>query len=572
MGNTFQSVRNILSPQIIQIGRGTKESKTRNRALLFILFTIAICIYGAVAGLCKILAKGGFLDQAIIEQLIIVGCDSMFVLMFISAVASTTGNFFTSEQLDVYLIAPVDRKELFAARFLLVLLESASMYIVFSLPAIFALVLHGGAPVSMLLYWFFGSIPFILLTALLGILMATVLAPIIAWAWRRGILLICVAVVMGVYSISRLGKYLHDRGGFSQGELITFKRSLADAPIFLIIPDTFAKLLIRPFQVITENIFIIPVIYFLAAFVLYHFVERFMSYRLLSIRSRGDFTRSKRQSRHFAQDVVARTLSNFVHSLPMPQQSRAMIYKDMISLLRDRSQSIQLLLLLGIISFFASLGILMGKALELQDAAQRTWWATIGSSNILITGFVMTTLLTRLVYPSVSLEGRSLWILQVTPLDSRRFVRTKYIAWLPLIFSCTFLMLELAALTIPLPLSSHAIFLLTAILFSLGSTSLAISLGTRFARFDWDSPSQISIGLGGLLLLIQNLLFVFALWPFMALLFAFSVVPELQKYIQPFSVFFFELLLASIAGCGVIALVAYALQRGVKGFDELRGK
>ena len=131
------------------------------------------------------------------------------------------------------------------------------------------------------------------------------------------------------------------------------------------------------------------------------------------------------------RDFVRRGLERVVTAIYRDQQVRAVVLKDLTTLLRDRTQALQLLLYLGIATLYVTIFYFMSFSLRLELIAQQTWRATLATMNVLFSGLIFTTVLTRIVYPSVSLEGRSFWILQVTPIEVRRLLRAKLLCWLP---------------------------------------------------------------------------------------------------------------------------------------------
>jgi hypothetical protein len=54
-----------------------------------------------------------------------------------------------------------------------------------------------------------------------------------------------------------------------------------------------------------------------------------------------------------------------------------------------------------------------------------------------------------------------------------------------------------------------AIIFLIGFCISTAITSLSVGLGSKYANFDWDSPSQLSVGLGTLALLLLSIVTVF---------------------------------------------------------------
>ena len=136
------------------------------------------------------------------------------------------------------------------------------------------------------------------------------------------------------------------------------------------------------------------------------------------------------------------------------------------------------------------------------------WQSLVALFNIGATGFVLSILTTRFVYPMLSLEGKQQWVIGLAPMGRTRIV------WVKLIL-CSVISL---ALTLPLAaLSCHMLqtdrfvtilALVTVTSLSLGLNALAVGLGGFLPNFGEDNPSRIANGLGGTLNAIASLIYV----------------------------------------------------------------
>jgi ABC-2 type transport system permease protein len=226
-------------------------------------------------------------------------------------------------------------------------------------------------------------------------------------------------------------------------------------------------------------------------------------------------TRSKAATQPRSQDGKKknidrpRQLLEFIYlSLPIPSQIRAIILKDITCLLRDRSQSMQLLLYTGISFAYLVVTDFMSLALDLAPRELRVWWCFLGTVNILFSGFIISALMTRLIFPSISMEGRAFWILNSGPIRLASLLDAKFWCWFPFVLTIA-LALTISgacAITVDVPLIIVSAFVSGNI--AVGATGLALGTGSMFASFDWETPSQISSGFGTLALLLSSLTLV----------------------------------------------------------------
>ncbi|HQH28302.1 MAG TPA: hypothetical protein PLP17_12965, partial [Oligoflexia bacterium] len=206
---------------------------------------------------------------------------------------------------------------------------------------------------------------------------------------------------------------------------------------------------------------------------------------------------------------IFRTLFEFVyHRVPLDEQFRAIILKDLTSVVRDRAQALQLLIYLGIAVVALVILEFMSSALNLSFIGQRSWWAFLASCNVLFTGFVITALMTRLVYPSISLEGKAFWIMITAPIDMERLIKAKFLCWLPFIMFIASVLLVSGVVAIYATWELMLASVLVGLCLSIGCTGLAVGIGSIFASFEWESPTQIATGFGTLVLLLASLALV----------------------------------------------------------------
>jgi len=124
-------------------------------------------------------------------------------------------------------------------------------------------------------------------------------------------------------------------------------------------------------------------------------------------------------------------------------------------------------------------------------------------------GFILAAISMRFVYPSISMEGRAFWAVKASPVPASRLLRVKFILYLVPIMGLGLLLCGI----------SNSIFSVTSpylfwisffnvTLMSVVITSLAIGLGTVYARFDADNPLKISGSFGGFAFMISCALYV----------------------------------------------------------------
>jgi ABC-2 type transport system permease protein len=142
--------------------------------------------------------------------------------------------------------------------------------------------------------------------------------------------------------------------------------------------------------------------------------------------------------------------------------------------------------------------------------------------NFALSGLVVTTLGARFLYPSVSLEGRAFWAVQVAPIFGKTVLAGK-VRWglIPMTIVATLLAVGSGLITQLEPwmiLTSMVLALLSTISLS----GLAVGMGAMWPQFHLDNPTRIASGLGGVLFMLIGLSYlvvtgVLSAWPIVAL-------------------------------------------------------
>ena len=128
--------------------------------------------------------------------------------------------------------------------------------------------------------------------------------------------------------------------------------------------------------------------------------------------------------------------------------------------------------------------------------------------NLALAGFVLASIAARFVFPSVSLEGRTWWLLRSSPLPMREVLRTKYwVGALPLLVLALILVgVTNSMLGVTPFVQAVSLSAIIALVFPL--TALALAFGTFFPRFDTENAAQIPTSFGGLLFMMSGIVLI----------------------------------------------------------------
>jgi ABC-2 type transport system permease protein len=123
--------------------------------------------------------------------------------------------------------------------------------------------------------------------------------------------------------------------------------------------------------------------------------------------------------------------------------------------------------------------------------------------NLALAGFVLASIAARFIFPGVSLEGRTLWLLRSSPMSMRELLWSKF--W---VGTAPLLVLALGIVVVTDALLKVSEFMmwvsvLSITLMTLAVAGLAIGFGTLYPQFETENAAQIPTSFGGLLYMMS---------------------------------------------------------------------
>lgn len=186
-------------------------------------------------------------------------------------------------------------------------------------------------------------------------------------------------------------------------------------------------------------------------------------------------------------------------------QTQALFIKDLIQFQRTPQQWIQFLIFLLMIMIYI---VNLSRIQYGLQSASDFWQRLVFILNFGFSGFIMASLITRFVFPLISMEGQNRWVLISAPLSINQIFRQK------LILSVTifFILAELVAITSGLLLRQElTLIIMTSgmlLLMSVALTSLSLGLGAIFPLYHETNPMRIVSGLGGIIAILLSLVYL----------------------------------------------------------------
>lgn len=186
-----------------------------------------------------------------------------------------------------------------------------------------------------------------------------------------------------------------------------------------------------------------------------------------------------------------------------PPATRALLIKDIRLFSREPTQWSQALVFFGVLALYVA-----NLRVPSQGYGVQFWQGLITALNTAAALLVLATLTTRFVFPLVSLEGRRFWILGLAPLTVRELLTEKLLLAAVATSIVTGALATVSAWRLGLTPLPFAFSVATVLVASVALSALAVGLGAVFPDFGAENPSRIVSGLGGTVTFLLSVVYV----------------------------------------------------------------
>ncbi len=471
-------------------------------AFMFIVSYRVLSYFRTVEGL------GDLLALRLLSMVLL----TFFSILVFSNVVTSLSTFYLSGELDILHASPIRIESIYRAKFIETLIDSSWMTLIYGLPVFLAYgaVFKAGAA------YFAGLlltiVPFLIIPAAIGIIVTMLLVSAFPARRARDILvLLGLLSFVVLYILFRMlrPEQLVDPDAFPT--LVQYLTAMR-GPVSPLLPSSWASDALAPLlkKNAGDAFFFLLMLWStaLAGIVIAEWVCGKIYYAGWSRSQEG---KRAKLSRSRAADLFFR-----LAVLPFRGTMRAIVLKDIKLFFRDASQWSQLFLLLALTVVY----IYSFKLLPLERSPLPTIYIQnlISFLNLGMVGFVTSAVAVRFVFPAVSLEGESFWIVRSSPLPLKDFLWAKF--WssvLPLLVLAEVLIV-LSNILLKVSGIMMIIGVATVFLMTIGIAALGVGMGAAFPRFRYENVAQIPTGFGGIAYMIVTLLFIGAVitleaWP-----------------------------------------------------------
>jgi len=425
----------------------------------------------------------------------------MFVLMAmlsISSLATSLGNFYFAEDVDLILASPVSMLRFFLARFTYILFSVSWMPFIFLFPVLAAFARNYQAPWDFFIYALVVLAPYFIIPAAVATIISSLVMAIFTPKVTK--LLVGVALgglVFGIFFVIEItGGLLSNRGDPDQILRFVSTMSISQASWS---PSSWASAIISeilmPFG---RNALARYILLYATAIACTSLA--YLGIELLH--SRG-YTRARNTYRATGRDSVNRFVRRRI-----TRPWFAIVVKEYRSIFRDLAQSSQVIFLGCIcLMYLSNLRVFISLDAFTPDM-RLTWQKLFFMMHTSITAFFTSSMCTRMVFSSVSLEGKQFWLLQTAPISMRDLLRSKFAAWLFPISFVSLVLFSVGTFVIVGRIDFLIFFAILSFFVSYGIVGMGIGLGAVFADFAWEHPSQLALSLGSFVYMLASALLV----------------------------------------------------------------
>ena len=417
-----------------------------------------------------------------------------FVMVIFSSIIISFSTIFFSEDLKLLLLMPVRAYQVFLTKTFETMVQSSWMMIVTLVPFLIAFAKVKNAGVEFFAIFSLLSIPFLFISVTIGIIV-TSLIMVVSPAEKSRDIILFLAVVLGSSGYVAF-RFLEPEKLANPDRFYDAMQYIAylNTPITKVMPswwftETLNGVLTKNIGIILKNSTLFLFSALLCLLILVTFSEK-LYYNIITNIQMG-FTRKKWQGVSLYSSKIN------------------LLMKDIKIFFRDTKQWSQVLLVIALVIVYLFSIYRLPKSFEGTNYPAFYTCNFLALFNISASGFILSALALRFVFPQISLEKGTLWFFLSIPEPIEKLFIKKFIPSFILMLGIGLILGVFS--NVLLKVSSGKIFLLSSLVvlvISSGLVCLASGFGAIYPRFDTENIAQIETSFGGVLYIICALTYI----------------------------------------------------------------
>ncbi|QPJ63474.1 MAG: hypothetical protein G3M70_16970 [Candidatus Nitronauta litoralis] len=433
----------------------------------------------------------------LIVQLINVIFLTLFMMVLFSSIIASLSIFYVSSDLEFLHSLPVKTESVVQVRFLQTVWNASWMMWVFAIPIFVAYGRHFEADGGFYVYLILSFIPFVFIPSFLGVLGIMVLMRYFPTEKANQILsflglFFLVALVMFLRFLSPekfFGKEVSD-------SMITgFVNSLS-VPEYPFLPSSWMTHGLTSWVAGDIDISVTRLGFLIGGTLFGALVFWLVSRKIYAPGWRlYQEVKNAPQSKNRADGRFA-----WLEWVPVSQQMRALLKKDMLLFVRDPSQWSQMFILAALVVVY----IFNIINLPLEHLVLKN---VVSVLNIGLVGFVLSAIISRFGFSATSVEGIRMWSIYTAPVKMRNFLVAKFWMVFPPLLMLGELLVIVSNYILEADFYVMQVGVISVFLITLALVGMGVGMGAMYPMFRYENVSEISSGTGGILFMISSLAF-----------------------------------------------------------------
>ncbi|HEX6574746.1 MAG TPA: hypothetical protein VF042_07215 [Gemmatimonadaceae bacterium] len=423
---------------------------------------------------------------------------AFFGMLLLSNVISSLSTFFLAKDLDLLHAGPVDWLRLYAAKLVETCAHSSWMVVLMAVPlfAAYGIVYHGGPMFVFVVISTF--VPFLILPTVIGSAITLLLVNIFPARRTKDILSVIAVLAAGgvimLFRLMRPEQLARPEGFRSLIEFISILRT----PTSPYLPSEWVQTGIMSW--LNQEPDALPLYLLWSTAAAFLVIGATVQRALYPI----GFTKAQESGdRWVKQTLFGGIFGKLLNPLGLVR--RELVLKEVRLFFRDTTQWSQLILLgVLVVVYIANI-----KFLPMNGQGVSFFVANlIPFLNLVLAGFVIASIAARFIFPGVSLEGRTMWLLRSSPLRMRDLLWSKFwVGTVPLLGFAVALVFTTGIL-MKVTDFIMVVSVLTITMMTFAVAGLAVGFGTLYPRYDTENAAQIPTSFGGLLFMMASIVVI----------------------------------------------------------------
>ena len=420
-------------------------------------------------------------------------------ILLLSNVVNALSTFFLARDLDMLVGAPVDWLGFYTAKLIETVINSSWMVALMAAPilATYGVVFHGGPFFPLIAIGAF--LPYIVLPAIIGSAVTLLLVNVFPARRTKDILSVIAVLAAGglvvLFRVMRPERFARPEEFKNLVDFVSVLRSQSPWS-----PSDWMQQAVMSWLTGTPD----PLPFYLlwstaaALFVIGAGLHAWF-YPIA-------FTKAQESGKQFAKSgALSRVMRTML--APFGVLRRELVLKELRIFFRDSTQWSQLILLAVLIVVY----VFNVKFLPLKtDGVTNLLRTVIPFCNLLVAGFVIASVAGRFIFPGVSLEGRTWWLLRASPLDIGDLLWAKFWVGTAPLLILALLIVGVTDTLLQVNDFVFAVSVFTITFLTFAIAALALCFGTIFPQFETENAAQIPTSFGGLVFMMVSVLLILA--------------------------------------------------------------